>query len=149
MKRRGTRSGLRKAARRDGLAIAAREVAAAVGRQRGNGSGILRSYGRSYDALFVDGGDARPFIAFLQESGTLFWDLAASISALNHGISVWRQRPRDAEGGRLAAADREPWLEIPARVLVSRGRAAATTAAPHRCIRHPHRDLNPKTDSSS
>lgn len=107
-----------KAAQREALTIAAREVASAFARHLRNSSDILRIYNQSYEDLFVKGGDARPFIAFLRDSASLFWDIAASISALNHGVAVWRQKTRHAEEGRLTAEELKPLLDILARVIV-------------------------------
>jgi len=103
---------------REALAEAARDVAGALARHLQNSSDILRLYNQGYEELFVRGGDARPFIDFLRDSSTLFWDLAASISALNHGVSVWDQRTRNAEDRRLAAEPLKPLLDILARVIV-------------------------------
>jgi hypothetical protein len=100
------------------LCFAARDVAGALARHLQNSSDILRLYNQGYEELFVRGGDARPFIDFLRDSSTLFWDLAASISALNHGMSVWDQRTRNAEGRRLTAEPLKPLLEILTRVIV-------------------------------
>lgn len=107
-----------KAAEREELAAAAREVATAFARHLRNSSEILRIYNQGYEDLFVRGGDARPFIEFLRDSATLFWDIAASISALNHGVAVWRQRTRHAEDGRLTAEELKPLLDILGRVIV-------------------------------
>lgn len=107
-----------KAAVREELAEAARDVAAAFARHLRNSSEILRIYNQGYEDLFVRGGDARPFIEFLRDSSTLFWDIAASISALNHGVAVWRQRTRSADDGRLTAEELKPLLEILGRVIV-------------------------------
>lgn len=107
-----------KAGEREQLAAATRDVASAFARHLRNSSGILRIYNQSYEDLFVRGGDARPFIGFLRDSATLFWDIAASISAMNHGVSVWRQKTRNAEDGRLAADELKPLLDILARVIV-------------------------------
>jgi len=103
---------------REELAAAARDVATAFARHLRNSSEILRIYNQGYEDLFVRGGDARPFIEFLRESSTLFWDIAASISALNHGVAVWRQRTRNVEDGRLTADGLKPLLEILGRVIV-------------------------------
>lgn len=104
--------------RREELAAAARDVAAAFARHLRNSSDSLRAYGQTYEDLFVRGGDARPFIDFLHDSYSLFWDIAASISALDHGVSVWRQRIRRARDGRLTADELKPLLEILDRVIV-------------------------------
>lgn len=107
-----------KPAAREAMAEQARDVATAFARHLRNSSEILRTYNQSYEDLFVHGGDARPFIGFLRDSSTLFWDIAASISALNHGISVWQQRTRHAEDGRLNTEALQPLLEILGRVIV-------------------------------
>lgn len=107
-----------KPALRDELTAAARDVAAAFARHLRNSSEILRVYNQGYEDLFVRGGDARPFIDFLRDSATLFWDIAASISALNHGVAVWHQRTRNAEDRRLTAEELRPLLEILGRVIV-------------------------------
>jgi hypothetical protein len=107
-----------KPAVRQELADSARDVATAFARHLRNSSEILRVYNQGYEDLFVRGGDARPFIEFLRDSSTLFWDIAASISALNHGVAVWRQRTRNAEDGRLTAEELKPLLEILGRVIV-------------------------------
>ncbi len=107
-----------KAAVREELAAAARDVATAFARHLRNSSDILRIYNQGYEDLFVRGGDARPFIDFLRDSSMLFWDIAASISALNHGVAVWRQRTRSADDGRLTAEELKPLLEILSRVIV-------------------------------
>ncbi len=103
---------------REELDVAARSVATAFARHLRNVSEILRTYNQSYEDLFVRGGDARPFIGFLRESGTLFWDVAASISAMNHGVAVWRQRTRHADDGRLTADELKPLLDVLGRVIV-------------------------------
>ena len=103
---------------REELDVAARAVAAAFARHPRNVSEILRTYNQSYEDLFVRGGDARPFIWFLRESGSLFWDVSASISAMNHGVAVWRQRTRHAEDGKLTADELKPLLDILGRVIV-------------------------------
>ena len=107
-----------KPALRAELDTAAREVASALARHLRNASEILRNYNQTYEDLFVRGGDARPFIDFLRDSQTLFWDVAASISAMNHGVSVWQQRTRHAEDGRLSVDELKPLLDTLARVVV-------------------------------
>jgi hypothetical protein len=103
---------------RQALAESARDVAGALARHLQNSSEILRLYNQGYEELFVRGGDARPFIDFLRDSSTLFWDIAASISALNHGVSVWEQRTRNAEDRRMTAETLKPLLDILGRVIV-------------------------------
>jgi hypothetical protein len=107
-----------KADQREALAEAARDIANAFARHLRNSSEILRVYNQGYEGLFVRAGDARPFIEFLRDSSTLFWDIAASISALNHGVSVWSQRTRKATDGRLTAEELRPTLDILGRVIV-------------------------------
>lgn len=103
---------------REALAQTGREVAAAFARHLTNCSDILRIYNQAYEGLFVRSGDARPFIDFLRDAATLFWDLAASISALNHGVSVWQQRVRKEADNRLTADELKSLLGILERVIV-------------------------------
>lgn len=107
-----------KAAVKAELEQSVREVAATFARHLKNSSDILRVYNQSYEELFVRGGDSRPFIDFLRDSSSLFWDIAASISALNHGVAVWRQRTRHAGDGKLTADELRPLLDILDRVVV-------------------------------
>lgn len=100
------------------LEQAAREVATAFARHLKNSSDILRDYNQAYEDLFVKGGDARPFIGFLRESSTMFWDIAASISAMNHGVAVWSQRTRNAAEGKLTADELKSLIGILARVII-------------------------------
>lgn len=95
-----------------------RQVATAFARHLKNSSEILRIYNQAYEDLFVRGGDARPFIEFLRDSSTLFWDIAASISAMNHGVAVWRQHTAKSTDGKLAADDLTKLLALLDRVIV-------------------------------
>lgn len=93
-------------------------VTSAVARHLKNSSDILRVYNDAYEGLFIHGGDSRPFIDFLGESQTLFWDVAASISAMNHGVSVWQQRTKSAKDGKLSVEELKKLLELLDRVVV-------------------------------
>jgi len=95
-----------------------RNIASAFARHLKNASEILKIYNDGYEGLFVHGGDPRPFIDFLKQSSTLFWDISASISAINHGVSVWKQRTAKAEDGRLPADELKKTLAILDRVIV-------------------------------
>ena len=95
-----------------------RQVTTAFARHLKNSSEILRIYNQAYEDLFVRGGDARPFIEFLKDSSTLFWDIAASISAMNHGVAVWRQHTAKSRDGKLAADDLTKLLGLLDRVIV-------------------------------
>jgi hypothetical protein len=95
-----------------------RKVTTAFARHLKNSSEILRIYNQAYEDLFVRGGDARPFIEFLKDSSTLFWDIAASISAMNHGVAVWRQHTAKSADGKLAADDLTKLLMLLDRVIV-------------------------------
>lgn len=95
-----------------------RLVATAFARHLKNSSEILRIYNQAYEDLFVRGGDARPFIEFLKDSSTLFWDIAASISAMNHGVAVWRQHTAKSTDGKLAADDLTKLLALLDRVII-------------------------------
>ncbi|WP_156907431.1 hypothetical protein [Thalassobaculum salexigens] len=95
-----------------------RQVTTAFARHLKNSSEILRIYNQAYEDLFVRGGDARPFIEFLKDSSTLFWDIAASISAMNHGVAVWRQHTAKSRDGKLAADDLTKLLSLLDRVIV-------------------------------
>lgn len=95
-----------------------RDIAAAFARHLKNSSEILRIYNQGYADLFVRGGDARPFIEFLKDSSTLFWDIAASISAMNHGVAVWRQHTKKASDGKLPADELTKLLGLLDRVIV-------------------------------
>ena len=103
---------------RQELEAKARTVAGAFARHLKNSSEILRIYNQAYEDLFVRGGDARPFIEFLKDSSTLFWDIAASISAMNHGVAVWRQHTAKSSDGKLAADDLTKLLALLDRVIV-------------------------------
>lgn len=107
-----------KANLREELEESVRDVAGAFARHLKNSSDILRIYNQGYENLFVKGGEARLFIEFLRDSSTFFWDIAASISALNHGVSVWNQRTRNASEGKLTADELKPLLEILGRMIV-------------------------------
>ncbi|WPZ35295.1 hypothetical protein T8K17_03930 [Thalassobaculum sp. OXR-137] len=107
-----------KASVRQELEAKARQVAGAFARHLKNSSEILRIYNQAYEDLFVRGGDARPFIEFLKDSSTLFWDIAASISAMNHGVAVWRQHTAKSTDGKLAADDLTRLLALLDRVIV-------------------------------
>jgi hypothetical protein len=107
-----------KSAVREELEAKARNVATAFARHLKNSSEILRVYNQGYEDLFVRGGDARPFIEFLKDSSTLFWDIAASISAMNHGVAVWRQHTAKSSDGKLAADDLTKLLGLLDRVIV-------------------------------
>lgn len=95
-----------------------RDVTNAFARHLKNSSEILRIYNQAYEDLFVRGGDAKPFISFLKDSSTLFWDIAASISAMNHGVAVWRQHTRKSTDGKLAADDLTKLLDLLDRVII-------------------------------
>jgi len=107
-----------KKAQRDEIEEKARHVATAFARHLKNASEILRIYNQSYEDLFVRGGDAKPFIDFLRDSSTLFWDISASISALNHGVAVWRQHTANATDGKLPADDLTKLLDLLDRVII-------------------------------
>lgn len=92
-----------------------RDIAGAFARHLKNASEILKIYNDSYENLFVRGGDPRPFIDFLKQSSTMFWDISASISAINHGVSVWQQRTKET---RLTADELNALLRILERVIV-------------------------------
>ena len=107
-----------KPAVRQELEARVRQVTTAFARHLKNSSEILRIYNQAYEDLFVRGGDARPFIGFLKDSSTLFWDIAASISAMNHAVAVWRQHTGKSTDGRLAADDLAKLLTVLDRVVV-------------------------------
>jgi hypothetical protein len=107
-----------KASVRQELEEKVRGVTTAFARHLKNSSEILRIYNQAYEDLFVRGGDARPFIEFLKDSSTLFWDIAASISAMNHGVAVWRQHTAKSSDGKLAADDLTKLLSLLDRVIV-------------------------------
>jgi len=107
-----------KGAVREELEAKVRGVTAAFARHLKNSSEILRIYNQGYEDLFVRGGDAKPFIEFLKDSSTLFWDISASISAMNHGVAVWRQHTRKASDGKLPAEDLKKLLDLLDRVIV-------------------------------
>lgn len=107
-----------KAATRRELEDKVRQVTTAFARHLKNSSEILRIYNQAYEDLFVRGGDAKPFIEFLKDSSTLFWDIAASISAMNHGVAVWRQHTAKSSDGKLAADDLTKLLSLLDRVIV-------------------------------
>ena len=48
----------------------------------------------------------------------MFWDISASISAINHGVSVWKQRTKRSKGEKLPAEDLQKLLYILERVIV-------------------------------
>ena len=96
----------------------ARDVATAFAKHLKNASGILKIYNDGYEDLFVRGGDPKPFIDFLKQSSTMFWDISASISAINHGVSVWKQRTKRSKGEKLPAEDLQKLLYILERVIV-------------------------------
>lgn len=96
----------------------ARDIAGAFARHLKNASEILKIYNDGYEDLFVRGGDPRPFIDFLKQSSTLFWDIAASISAINHGVAVWRQHTSRTKDRRLPADELRSLLRILERVIV-------------------------------
>jgi hypothetical protein len=95
-----------------------RDIAGAFARHLKNASEILKIYNDSYEDLFVRGGDPRPFIDFLKQSSTMFWDISASISAINHGVSVWQQRTKRTKENRLTADELNALLSILERVIV-------------------------------
>ena len=95
-----------------------KDVAATFARHLKNASEILRIYNDGYEDLFVRGGAPGPFINFLKESSSFFWDISASISAINHGVSVWKQRTKNAKDGMLPADELKRLLDILDRVIV-------------------------------
>lgn len=99
----------------DGLT---KKVANTFARHLKNCSEILKLYNSSYENLFVHGGEPRPFIDFLKQSNTLFWDISASISALNYGVSVWQDRQKRAGGKRPSPDELKTLLELLDRVIV-------------------------------
>ena len=103
---------------REELETMARDVATAFAKHLKNASGILKIYNDGYEYLFVRGGDPKPFIDFLKQSSTMFWDISASISAINHGVSVWKQRTERSKGEKLPAEDLQKLLYILERVIV-------------------------------
>lgn len=107
-----------KAQVREEIAAASREVARAFAAHLRNSSEILKIYNDAYTELFVRGGEARPFIDFLRESSTLFWDIATSISAMHHGTSVWRQHIRRSKDGLFTADELKTLLDTLDRVIV-------------------------------
>ncbi len=107
-----------KSDQRHELETKAKEVAGAFARHLRNASEILRIYNQSYEDLFVRGGDAKPFIEFLRDSSTLFWDISASISALNYGVAVWRQHTAKSSDGKLPADDLAKLLDLLDRVII-------------------------------
>ncbi|MDF1793882.1 MAG: hypothetical protein P1U88_18365 [Thalassobaculaceae bacterium] len=107
-----------KGAVREELEAKVRKVTTAFARHLKNSSEILRIYNQAYEDLFVRGGDAKPFIEFLKDSSSLFWDIAASISAMNHGVAVWRQHTAKSADGKLTADDLTKLLSLLDRVIV-------------------------------
>lgn len=107
-----------KGAVREELEGKVRQVTTAFARHLKNSSEILRIYNQAYEDLFVRGGDAKPFIDFLKDSSALFWDIAASISAMNHGVAVWRQHTAKSTDGKLPADDLTKLLNLLDRVIV-------------------------------
>lgn len=94
-----------------------RNVAVKFARHLEQSSRILRQYNNAYEELFVREGESKSFIDILRQSNDLFWRTSASISALNHGVSVWKQQTVKKNRDKLNADELRPLMTTLDRVI--------------------------------